>query len=149
MPPSSCSSSWLRCRACSTWLCCWGGGCPAEQPGRGGRPLSTLGYTLVPLGLTAWIAFSLSFVFTNFSYVWPALSDPLGWGWDLFGTVKAAWTPYLGGVLPVLQAGVLVGGFIWSGLTARRLAGRPFRSPGRRTWRCRSFSSAWGLPWAC
>jgi polyferredoxin len=82
-----------------------------------------LGYALVPLGLTAWIAFSLAFVFTNFSYVWPALSDPFGWGWDLFGTVGTAWTPYLGSALPVLQAGVLVGGFIWSSLTARRLAG--------------------------
>ena len=36
-------------------------------------------YALVPLGLAAWIAFSLSFVFANLSYLWPALSDPMGW----------------------------------------------------------------------
>ena len=35
-------------------------------------------YALVPLGLMAWIAFSLSFVFANISYLWPTLSDPLG-----------------------------------------------------------------------
>jgi ferredoxin len=89
-----------------------------------------LAYALVPLGLTAWIAFSLSFVFANISYLWPALSDPFGWGWDLFGWAGTAWTPYLTGLVPVLQAGVLVGGFLWSAVTARRLAGETL-PPGR------------------
>lgn len=93
-----------------------------------------LAYTLVPLGLSAWIAFSLAFVFANFSYIWPALSDPFGWGWDLFGWAGAAWTPYLTGLVPVLQAGVLVGGFLWSAFTARRLAGEtlPAREAARQ-----------------
>ena len=43
-------------------------------------------YALVPLGLSAWVAFSLSFVFANFSYVLAVLSDPFGWGWNLIGT---------------------------------------------------------------
>lgn len=84
----------------------------------------TLAYSLVPLGLTAWIAFSLSFVFTNLSYIWPSLSDPLGWGWNLFGTAHINWTPYLTQVVPVIQALVLLGGLVWSNRTARTLAGQ-------------------------
>ena len=82
----------------------------------------TQSYTLVPLGLAAWIAFSLSFVFANFSYVLTALSDPFGWGWNLIGTAGIGWTPWLTGITPFLQVGVLIGGFIWSALTSQKLA---------------------------
>jgi len=79
-------------------------------------------YTLVPLGLAAWIAFSLSFVFANFSYVLVALSDPFGWGWNLLGTAGISWTPWLTGITPFLQMGVLLGGFIWAATTSRKIA---------------------------
>jgi hypothetical protein len=79
-------------------------------------------YALVPLGLAAWIAFSLSFVFTNASYLWPVLSDPLGWGWDLFGTAATSWVPILPGSVPRLQILALVGGLAWTGVTARRIS---------------------------
>ena len=79
-------------------------------------------YTLVPLGLTAWIAFSLSFVFTNTSYILSTISDPFGWGWNLFGTVGFPWTPVLTAALPALQILVLVGGLLWSARTAQKIA---------------------------
>ncbi|MGB3715783.1 MAG: hypothetical protein WA996_15260, partial [Candidatus Promineifilaceae bacterium] len=79
-------------------------------------------YALVPLGLAAWIAFSLSFVFANASYIMPVLSDPLGWGWDLFGTTGYRWTPFLTQYIPVLQTLVLVGGLAWAAVTAGRIA---------------------------
>lgn len=79
-------------------------------------------YALVPLGLMAWIAFSLSFVFASLSYLWPTLSDPLGAGWNLFGTANVAWQPYLMSIVPFLQAGVLIGGLLWACVTARRIA---------------------------
>jgi polyferredoxin len=82
-----------------------------------------LAYALVPLGLAAWVAFSLSFVLANFSYVWMVLSDPLGWGWNLFGTAGAAWQPYGMLAAPWLQSAVLIGGAAWAARTARRLAG--------------------------
>jgi ferredoxin len=69
-------------------------------------------YVLVPLGLAAWIAFSFAFVLINFSYVWPLISDPFGWGWDLFGTADLPWTPYLSGLVPTLQVPVLLLGLI-------------------------------------
>ncbi len=79
-------------------------------------------YALVPLGLMAWIAFSLSFVFASLSYLWPALSDPLGAGWNLFGTANVAWQPYLMSIVPFLQAGVLISGLWWTCITVRRIA---------------------------
>jgi hypothetical protein len=69
---------------------------------------------LVPLGLAAWIAFSLSFVFINGSYVVSTLSDPLGLNWDLFGTAEISWQPLLSGLLPGLQLTVLLIGLAWS-----------------------------------
>ena len=72
------------------------------------------GYTTVPLGLMGWIAFSLSFVFINVSYAIPVISDPFGWGWNLFGTASYPWTPYIPIVLPYLQVPLLLGGLILS-----------------------------------
>ncbi len=86
------------------------------------RVFTSMAYTLVPLGLAAWIAFSLSFVFANLSYMGSALSDPLGRGWNLLGTAGVTWTPYLTNVVPLLQTIVLIGGLAWSSVTARRIA---------------------------
>jgi hypothetical protein len=85
---------------------------------------------LVPLGLTAWVAFSLSFVLVNFSYAWSVLSDPLGWGWNLLGTAGLRWTPYVPGLVPYLQVPVLL-----IGLTAAiGLALRTARQHGQSPW---------------
>jgi polyferredoxin len=77
---------------------------------------------LLPLGFAAWVAFSFSFVFANISYLWPVLSDPFGWGWNLFGTVDLPWTPYLGSLIPSLQVPILIGGLVWSGFTTKKIA---------------------------
>ena len=84
---------------------------------------------LIPLGLMAWIAFSLSFVFASLSYVWPVLSDPLGAGWNLLGTAHVMWQPYLMSIVPFLQAGVLLSGLAWAcrvaqGVAAEKQSGR-------------------------
>ena len=91
-------------------------------------------YTLVPMGLAAWIAFSLGFVFANISYVGPVLADPLGWGWNLLRPPGAsapggAWTPLLTGVTPVLQVLALAGGLLWSTLLATRIAAEDAEAP--------------------
>jgi polyferredoxin len=85
---------------------------------------------LVPLGLTAWVAFTLSFVLINFSYAWSVLSDPLGWGWNLLGTASLNWTPYISGLVPYLQVPVML-----IGLTAAiALALRTARQHGQTPW---------------
>ncbi len=74
---------------------------------------------LIPLGLAAWAAFSLSFVLTNAAYILAALSNPLGWGWNLFGTAGTAWQPVLTSLLAPLQTLVLIGGLLSSARVAQ------------------------------
>ena len=84
---------------------------------------ASLSISLIPLGLMFWVAFSLSFVLTNASYIIAALSDPLGLGWNLFGTANAVWQPMLTSILAPAQTLTLVGGLIWSARTAQKAAG--------------------------
>jgi ferredoxin len=83
---------------------------------------ASLSTALIPLGLMFWVAFSLSFVMTNASYIMAALSDPLGLGWNLLGTANIAWQPMLTSLLAPAQTLALVGGLIWSGHTAQKVA---------------------------
>jgi len=78
-------------------------------------------YALVPMGLSLWVAFSFSFLFVNGSYALSVISDPFGWGWDLFGTRAYPWTPYLPQVVPYLQVTTLVAGLVFSIYVAYRI----------------------------
>jgi len=104
------------------WLATASGGRLAGSTTTTVRSFTRFASALTPLGLAAWMAFTLSFVFANLSYVWPVLSDPLGWGWNLVGTADLAWTPYGAAILPFLQAGVLLGGLAWTGAAVRHVA---------------------------
>jgi 4Fe-4S binding domain len=73
---------------------------------------------LVPIGLSVWIAFSLSFLLANLSYVFSVVSDPLNLGWNLLGTVGVGWTPYGQALFPWLTISVLLVGLTW---TSRRV----------------------------
>ena len=86
------------------------------------KRFTILSTALIPLGLMFWVAFSLSFVFTNATYILASLSDPLGLGWNLFGTADAAWQPMLTSILAPVQTLALVGGLIWSARTAQKAA---------------------------
>ena len=86
-------------------------------------------YALVPLGLAAWAAFSISFVLTNLSYAWQVLSDPFGWGWNLFGTANWTWTPYLAGWQSMLQVPILLVGLVGAIAVAFRAAREQRVSP--------------------
>jgi polyferredoxin len=67
-------------------------------------------YILVPLGLLAWIAFSFPLIFVNGSYIISVISDPLGWGWNLFGTAGFRWQPLLPEYLIYVQLILLLTG---------------------------------------
>ena len=77
---------------------------------------------LVPLGLAAWAAFSLGFVLTNASYILPALSDPIGLGWDLLGTTSMPWTPVGGTLASWALAAIVLVGLAWSSRHVRAVA---------------------------
>jgi hypothetical protein len=86
-------------------------------------------YALIPLGLGAWIAFSLGFVLVNISYALPVIADPFGWGWNLFGLAQVPWTPLFPALVPYLQVPVLLGGLAFALYTLWRIQAeqRPYR----------------------
>lgn len=75
-------------------------------------------FMLVPLGLMAWIGFSLPLMLLNHTHVTASFSDPLGTGWNLFGTAAGRWRPLLPAAIPYMQIPVLLAGLaaaLWSG----------------------------------
>lgn len=88
-------------------------------------------FMLVPVGLFAWMAFSLPLIMLNWTHITSSLSDPLGWGWNLFGTADQHWTPLFPEWIPYLQVPLLLfglafalvrGGAVASGLYPDRSA---------------------------
>ncbi len=101
-----------------------------RKSNRGGSLFADYAAVLVPLGLAIWMAFTLSFTLVNLSYAWPALSDPFGWGWNLFGTAGMSWTPYVSGLIPYLQIPLLLAGLV----AAVALGLRTAREHGQSPW---------------
>jgi hypothetical protein len=83
---------------------------------------------LVPLGLMAWIAFSIPLFFINGSYIVTAISDPMGRGWDLFGTAHFPWTPFYPEYVSYIQLPLLLVGLYYALRTAYRFARERFGS---------------------
>jgi hypothetical protein len=86
------------------------------------RTISNQAQALLPLGLLAWIAFTVSFAFPKSHYVLAVISDPFGWGWNLLGTANSSWSLDASGFSPLLQAALLLVGLTWSASVSSRLA---------------------------
>jgi hypothetical protein len=86
------------------------------------KAFATQAQVLVPLGLLAWIAFTISFALIKLPNILAVLSDPLGRGWNLFGTAKIVGFPDLSGISAILEIAALLAGLFWSVRVARRLA---------------------------
>jgi len=69
-----------------------------------------LAYILVPIGIFAWIAFSLPMLMVNYGYILNVLSDPLGLGWDILGTADFPFQPFYPQVIPIIQGIILLSG---------------------------------------
>ena len=69
-----------------------------------------LAYILIPVGIFAWIAFSLPAIMVNYGYIISVFSDPLGLGWDLLGTADAHFKALIPDWIPVIQGVVLLAG---------------------------------------
>jgi len=69
-----------------------------------------LAYILIPIGIFAWIAFSLPTIMVNYGYIISVFSDPLGLGWDLLGTADSHFNPILPEWIPSIQGIVLLAG---------------------------------------
>jgi polyferredoxin len=83
--------------------------------------VSRYGKAMVPLGLTAWAAFTISFAFANVHYIAAVLTDPLGWGWNLLGLSGPVRLPDITNFTNLLQVLVLSVGLFWSTRVARRV----------------------------
>lgn len=70
--------------------------------------------TILPLGLSLWIAFVIPMLFVNITFLKQALSDPFGWGWDFFGTANIPWRQFLPRFIPWIQAIIILTGFHFS-----------------------------------
>jgi hypothetical protein len=75
-----------------------------------------LAYILIPVGIFFWIAFSLPPIMVNYSYILSVLSDPLGVGWNLFGTADYPYKPFYPEYIPMIQGILLLAG-LYLGLT--------------------------------
>ncbi|MBI3182964.1 MAG: 4Fe-4S binding protein, partial [Myxococcales bacterium] len=91
-------------------------------------------YILVPLGLLAWIAFSVPLLFVNGAYILAVASDPFGWGWDLFGTAHVPWTPVIPEYLVYVQMPLLAIGLLYA-LRCGYQAGLRLFGSERAAWR--------------
>lgn len=85
-------------------------------------------YVIVPLGLLAWIAFSVPLIFVNGSYIISVISDPMGWGWNLFGTADFHWQPLLPEYLVYVQTILLTAGLYFAITRAKRISVKLFNS---------------------
>jgi NAD-dependent dihydropyrimidine dehydrogenase PreA subunit len=85
------------------------------------QALANYSQVLVPLGLLAWIAFTVSFAFAKFSYVLPVVSDPFGWGWNLIGMSGTAAVGQSTSFSLLLQVILLAVGLYLTSRVARRI----------------------------
>jgi hypothetical protein len=84
--------------------------------------IATQAQVLIPLGLMAWIAFTISFALPKFDLVIKVLNDPFGWGWKLLGLTGNDRMLSISGVSTILQVVMLLVGFAWSVSVSRKLA---------------------------
>ncbi len=96
-------------------------------------PLKTVfvgfSYSLIPLGVARWAAFSLGIILPNGSYLAQVLSDPFAWGWNLLGTASIPWTPLFTGAMPYLQLALLFVGLAFSLEYGYRFAHKIYATP--------------------
>ncbi|MBT3255560.1 MAG: 4Fe-4S binding protein [Deltaproteobacteria bacterium] len=103
-----------------------------------------LAYILIPVGIFFWIAFSLPPVMINYNYILSVLSDPLGLGWDIFGTANYPFNPLIPEWIPAIQGTLLLAG-LYFGLSRGYLAlGELFSDPRSRA-RAMIFPSLFAL----
>ena len=103
-----------------------------------------LAYILIPVGIFFWIAFSLPPVTINYNYILSVLSDPLGLGWDIFGTANFPFNPLIPEWIPAIQGTLLLAG-LYFGLSRGYLALQELISDPRSRAKVMIFPSLFAL----
>lgn len=113
---------WLMCVVTRRWV-----GDPAVPAG---RLFLYFAYSLLPVALFYHLAHNAMHFFMEGQFLLPLLSDPLGRGWDLFGTAAARPGPLLAaGTIWWLQVALVVTGHVAGILIADRAARRLYDTP--------------------
>jgi hypothetical protein len=86
------------------------------------RMISTEAQGLIPLGLMAWIAFTVSFALPKLSYIAGVLNDPLGLGWLILSIWTASRSLDVSAFSPILEVGLILVGAIWAAGTTRKIS---------------------------
>lgn len=84
-------------------------------------------YVLVPFSLSVWVAFSFGILLPNGSYILHVISDPLGLGWNLFGTANFPWTPIFTLYLQPLKGAAIIAGLLFSMDIGYKIAVQTFK----------------------
>ncbi len=84
-------------------------------------------FSLVPIALFYHVAHNVMHFFREAQYLIPSLSDPLGFGWDLFGTASQTYEPLLSlDAVWLLQLALVLTGHIFGILFSERIARKLF-----------------------
>ena len=126
-------------------LSVWGGNKFSGSKASLRNAIANQAQVLLPLGLFAWIAFTLSFALPKINTVQVVLSDPFGWGWNLLGAAGSPWFQDLSGFSLLLQTAALLVGLFWSASVAQRLARRDNRIDFRQALPVLAFCLAYSL----
>lgn len=89
-----------------------------------------------PLGIAMWAVFFVDTFMSNFTFLVLTISDPFGWGWDLFGTAGMPWIQLWPSGIPWMQACLLLVGL---GLSLRSGYRRWAEISGKRNDALRGF----------
>jgi hypothetical protein len=100
----------------------WAGRLLSSEPVKVRELFVRYAYAWVPLGLFAWIAFSVPLIQVNGAYILSTLSDPIGRGWDLVGTAHVAWHPIYPEKVALLQVPLLLIGLAMALRSTWRIA---------------------------
>ncbi len=86
-------------------------------------------FSLVPIALFYHVAHNVMHFFREAQFLLPRLSDPFGWGWDLFGTASVTYGPLLElDTIWYLQLFLVLTGHVFGILVSERVARKLFES---------------------
>ena len=98
-----------------------------------GRFAAAYAFSLVPIAIAYQMAHYYTYLLIQGQMIFSLVSDPLGWGWNLFGT--ADFEPYYGivgaGFVWYSQVGLIVAGHVIAVYLAHSISLRLLRDPGR------------------
>ncbi len=88
-----------------------------------GKVFRAFAFPLIPIALFYHVAHNVMHFFREAQYLVPRLSDPFGWGWNLFGTARQTYDPLLSlSTIWYLQLALVLIGHLYGIFVSERIA---------------------------